>query len=394
MAELSATVECSQCKNFAMPGRVRGADNIAYTIHSDLPEMFSKPGVLYSTEAVRPPFLLKSGEPLSEEMRRQVNHGFTTIDGNFEVFLFHISQPGDGSQPRRILVYTRNTGKNSVTVTPRQAIITDGTIGTTHEMESVLGRRVLSENWDRPLGATTIESGKGAVVAYSKQFSANANGPDSSSNVNCFGVVRADLVGVDETEKPSVQVFIVAIPAGDTQSLTAEAEKYLATGADSQEDVVDLTKEPSGCQLRRATGVMRGSMFKNDPITIDVDDLVANPLVYQMAVPAIQSKECPGARQTADLLLYPPASRPDSVGNYMMEYELRLHLVNKNKTAARAFDLRFGKADADVGLAWQIAPHLLHIPAAELKREPVRTGWAGPKQQDDQQNTRSFFDTG
>lgn len=395
LKSLSPTVECSQCRNHALPGRLWPADDFQYVIHSDLPEMFGTPGVLYSTEAVRPPFSLKSGEPLSEEMRRQKNNGFTAIDGNFEVFLFHISQPGDGTQPRRIVVYARNSGKSAVTITPRQAIVTDGVIGTKHEMENVLGRRVMAENWDRPLSATKIESGKGAVIAYSKQFSAKTNGEDSSANVNCFGIVRAAVNSDDEAEKPNLQVFVVAIPGSETGMLTTETEKYLDRGAESLEGVVDLASEPTGCQLRRATGVMRGHVFKNSPITLDVDALASQPIAFQMALPAVQTRECPEARQTADMLLYPPASRPDSIGNYMMEYELRLHLVNRNKTETRTFDLRFGKADADVGLAWQIAPHFLNIPSAELKKEPVRTGWAGPKQQDDDQNnTRSFFADG
>ncbi|MCC6548204.1 hypothetical protein IT570_13645 [Candidatus Sumerlaeota bacterium] len=388
---LTATVECSRCTNHLLPGRLWPAEGIAYTIHSDLPEMFSTSGVLYSTEPVRPPFTLKSGEPLGEEMRLQKNNGFKTIDGNFEVFLFHISQPGDGTAPRRIVVYARNVGKSGVAITPRQVIVTDGVIGTKHDMENTLGRRVLSESWDRPLGATSIEPGKGAVIAYSKQFSTGTNDADSSANVNCLGIVRADVASSEVADAPNLQVFIVAIPAGETSTMTTEAESHLATGAGSQEGVVDLASEPSGCQLRRATGVMHGCIFKNEPITIDVDQLVANPIAYQMALPAVQSKECPEARQTADFLLYPPASRPDSVGNYMMEYELRLHLINRNPTETRVFDLRFGKSDADVGLAWQIAPHFLNIPAAELKKEPVRTGWAGPKQLDDQNDTRSFL---
>jgi threonine synthase len=33
-----------------------------------------------------------------------------SIDGNFDVFVFHISSPGDGSQPRRVVTYVRNDG--------------------------------------------------------------------------------------------------------------------------------------------------------------------------------------------------------------------------------------------------------------------------------------------
>lgn len=64
----------------------------------------------------------------------------------------------------------------------------------------------------------------------------------------------------------------------------------------------------------------------------------------------------------------------------MVEYRVAFDLVNTHPTEARAFDIRFGKAEADIGLAWQVA-QLPGRPAdAFVDGRPVRTGWAGPNQ--------------
>lgn len=389
---LTATVECSQCKEHALPGAIEPSTHSVYMLHSDLPEMFDTNGVLYTTRTVLPPFELKDGTTLTEEMRTQVNRGFTSIDDDFEVFLFHISQPGDGTAPRRLVIHVQNMGADPVLITPRQVIITDGTIGTVHEMESTLGRRVLEEQWDRPLESVTIAPGAGEVVAYSKQFSAMANGPDSSSNVNCFGIVRAEVKSKGETPA-NLEVSVVAIDG--TPALTTLgklAATQLQAGARSQEGYFDFKTEPTGCQLRRAAGVVRDFAFRSELLTVDVDSLVSESLKFQMAVPAVQSQECPEARQTSDFILSPKYNRPDTVGNYMMEYFVRFHVVNRNSTLARSFDLRFGKNDADIGLGWEVLRGSAPGSDDQLKARPTRTGWAGPKQAADlPDNTRSFL---
>ncbi len=389
---LTATVECSQCKEHALPGAIEPSTHAVYMLHSDLPEMFDTNGVLYTTRTVLPPFELKDGTMLAEEMRTQVNRGFTTIDDDFEIFLFHISQPGDGSTPRRLVIHVQNTGSEPVVLTPRQVIITDGTIGTVHEMESTLGRRVLEERWDRPFESVTIAPGAGDVVAYSKQFSAKANGADSSSNVNCFGIVRAD-VKAEGGGPANLEVSVVAIDG--TPALTTlgkQAAAHLQSGARSQEGYFDFKTEPAGCQLRRAAGVVRDFAFRSEMVTVDVDALASETLRFQMALPAVQSRECPEARQTSDFILSPKFNRPDTVGNYMMEYFVRFHVVNRNSTLARSFDLRFGKNDADIGLGWEVLRGSTPASDEQLKAQPTRTGWAGPKQTGDlADNTRSFL---
>lgn len=104
LVQTSGFGPCSRCGGWLLPGSVGPSTDSVYTIHSDLPERFLTEGVLYATTPVLPPFDLNNGQPLSEAMRTQVNQGFTTIDDDFEVFVFHISAPGDGSSPRRVTV--------------------------------------------------------------------------------------------------------------------------------------------------------------------------------------------------------------------------------------------------------------------------------------------------
>ena len=117
-----------------------------YFIVSDMPESFGYPsagpvtesaGVLYSTDAIIP--AQSTGYPPSP-WNQQTANGFTTIDDDFDIFMFHIAQPGDGSKPRRLVVYALNNGSNSVSITPSQVMVTDGTIGTVHQMESDLAK--------------------------------------------------------------------------------------------------------------------------------------------------------------------------------------------------------------------------------------------------------------
>lgn len=388
---LASTAECQHCTNWLLPGSLLPSPHSVYSIHSDLPEIVTSPGVAYATTAVLPAFNMKNGDPVPDHMLVQDNRGFRTIDGSFETFLFHISQPGDGTQPRRMVVYARNKGKDTVTVDPRQVIVTDGIIGTVHEMESTLGRRVLAEEWDRPLQPLTIAPGEGRVVHFSKQFSAPRNNEDSSANVNCFGLTRADVSSVG---KPDLEVYVLAIPAdADLSRLDALAEEYLAVGANSGEGYIDLSTEPQGCQLRRACGVFKSFVWENDPAIVDVAAVPKGGMRFQMALPEVQTNGCPEARQTQDLLLSQKFNRPDTVGNYMVEYRLRFHLVNHDTENPQKVDLRFGKKDADIGLAWQIAKDDFPFDWDEVAALPVHTGWAGPKQEADfPDDTRSLLE--
>jgi hypothetical protein len=81
------------------------------------------------------------------------------------------------------------------------------------------------------------------------------------------------------------------------------------------------------------------------------------------------------------MLLHPPYVHPETVGNYLVNYEITLELVNTS-SAPVELDLRFGKQDADIGLAWQVL-------SQDTK---VYTAWAGKsKTHDLADNTHSLL---
>jgi hypothetical protein len=231
----------------------------------------------------------------------------------------------------------------------------------------------------------------GRVVAYSKVFAAPRNTDDSSANVNCFGIVRGDVLS--PPDQTNLDLYIVAIP-GETPIGEADkaAERLLAQGAKSGETYLDLNTRPEGCQLRRACGVFPSFVWRGQPLVLDAAGLPDDAVKFQMALPGIQSRGCEEARQTVDLLLSQKSNRPDTVGNYMVPYRTTFRLVNQGETA-RKVDFRFGKPDADIGLAWQTAATAIPLKDEELDALPVRTGWAGPKQKGDLPgDERSFFE--
>ncbi len=364
---------CGICSGPALPGSLQPHPDTVYTIHSDLPEVFTTPGVLYTTNPVIPP---ADNDPIPLNLRTQTNNGFTTIDDDFDIFIFHITQPGDGSQPRRVVVYTRNTGANPVTITPRQVIVTDGIIANVHEMESTLGSRVLANDWDTPVDTVTLQPGEGTVIAYGKAFAGFPNGPDLSANVNCFGRVQADVEGDD----PSLEVAIVGIPRADISQNTALAEGLLDVAGGNGETFLDLSRPPQGCELSRATGVFPSFEWRNDPALIDVNAVPARGIDLPMALSAVQAQGCPVSRQTADMLLHPGFGPGDTVGNYMIDYRLEFELANSNPAEPRALDIRFGKSNADIGLAYQVVVSQSPLDPHAFDNAPVRTDWAGPNQ--------------
>jgi hypothetical protein len=303
------------------------------------------------------------------------------------VFVFHITSPGDGSTPRRGAVYAKNNGASNVTITPKQILITDGTIGNVHQMESTLGERTLEETWDTPIAPVVIAPGQGNVIAYSKRFGDSTNTSDRSANVNCFGRVRAAVAAVSGT--PDVELYVVGIAGAASSQNKTQTEAVLGQAAGEGETVLDLTTAPASCDLRRATGVFQNFVWRSDLVTMDADGLGAGTS-FQMALPEIQSTFCSTAQQTEPLMLHPGYVRPDTVGNYMTEYRLRFRLVNSSPTANRAFDITFGKTGADIGLAWQIASGTTLPSDATVDALQARTGWAGPNQSG---LTRSFLES-
>ncbi|HRX84419.1 MAG TPA: hypothetical protein P5572_05305 [Phycisphaerae bacterium] len=363
---------CDHCLNSLLPGTLEPLTATRYYLESDLPEKLLSTGVLYATVPVLPPD--SSGNP-ALAMRTQISTGgFTTIDDDFDVFLWHTSSPGDGSQPRRIVVYVRNDGTGAVELDPLQVMITDGSINV---MGANLATRVLLDDWDTPVGTTVLAPGAGEVIAYSKRFAASSNNADQSANVNCFGRVRASVTNAAPATHPTdLKVYVVAIDSAPIAQNKSRAEALLGTGAISG-DPFDLDVPPSGCANRRATGVMDSFVWRNASTTIDAADLVGDGIRYRMAVADLNSQTCPAGRQTQDLVLRPGFVRPDSVGNYMKDYRITLRVINTDPAVPRGLDLGFTQTGAMVGLAWRILVSDTPPTDGDVDSQPVRTGWAG-----------------
>lgn len=375
----SGSGSCSICSGHILPGAIEPHPDTGYYIHSDLPEAFGSTGVLYST---RPVLADSTATPLPLSVRTQVANNFTSIDDDFDIFMFHISQPGDGSQVRRMVVYVKNDGAGPVTINPKQLMITDGTIGTVHEMESNLGRRAMDEGWDTPISSVTIQPGEGNVIAYSKRFPGFPNGPDMSANVNCFARVRANVNNPDPTSNPTrLTVHIVAIDGVSNISQNrTRAEALLDLAAKNNETGIDLTRPPQGCELSRACGVVRTFQWRSDLVTVDAAAVPASGYSFSMALPKVQTGACPTLRQTADMALRPGYAPQDTVGNYMIDYRVHFRVVNRDPSAPRAIDLQFTKGGADIGLGYKVAVSRDGVTDAELDAIPTRTDWAGPNQ--------------
>lgn len=370
LQKLENRQECDRCSGTLLPGRLLPHPETRWGIISDLPESFKGYGVLYSTRPVLP----ENGAP-EEMLQQRLAPGFQGIDGSFDVFLFHLNKSPSGAQ--RLVVYVRNTGSEPVTVRPEQVIKSEGIIGTVHEFESTLGARVLKRDWDRPLESVTIPAGEGRVVAFGKQFGNGAvDGPDSSRNVNCFGYARVHVENSATT--PSLEVSVIAIPGGDRGKMDEEARRYADVGASST-DEVSLKGEPKNCALGRAVGVYPNFVWVSDDVVIDATSLPEEGTTFPMALPAAQTPGCPEARQTQELVCHPGYTRPETIGNYMIETGVNFTLTNPGERS-ESVDLVFGKDGADVGLAYAV--QIGEKPGAEpaVHAEGVRTLWAGPKQ--------------
>ena len=361
---------CDHCRYNLFPGGLEPHPDTQYYIESDLPERLLTPGVLYATVPVLPPDLL--GEPILAMRTQIVSGGFTTIDGDFDVMLWHTSSPGDGSQPRRIVVYVRNDGTGPVQVSPQQVVVTDGGY---IQMSETLGVRVLENDWDAPVGPVSLAAGAGNVIAYSKRFAASYNSSDTSANVNCFGRVRAVVTNTDPGSHPTtLTVYVTAIPGANVNQNKSLAESLLDQGAQSGEPF-DLNTPPSGCANRRATGVMETFVWRSSLLTLDAADLSADGERFRMAMAAINTQTCPDGRQTADMILRPGYVRPDSIGNYLKDYRVTFRLINTDPFMPRTVDITFEQPSALIGLAWQVVIGGAPAADAAVDAQSVRTGW-------------------
>src|SRR5688572_13068035 len=84
LTALSSKEPCNQCNGTLLPGRTLPRTDTKWGIISDLPESFGSHGVLYSTRDVLP-----DNAGAAELRRQRKSAGFTTIDGGFDLFLFH-----------------------------------------------------------------------------------------------------------------------------------------------------------------------------------------------------------------------------------------------------------------------------------------------------------------
>ncbi len=371
---------CGGCGGNILPGSIDPLPphGMKWSIHSDLPEKFLTEGVLYATIPELPED--NSGNPLPQSVRQQVNNGFTSIDDDFEVFLFHISQPGDGSAPRRIVTWVENNGSEPVEITPRQVIVTKGVIENVHEMESTLGRRVFEEDWDTPISSFILQPESGAAVAYSNGFSGFGAGIDA--NINCFGLIRTEVQKNNPNDpEPSLDVYAVAIPFTSENLINSTTPSYLSFSALEDEGSIDLTIPPAGCQLSRATGTFQSFRWKSDEnILLNAASLPISGYQFQMATSQVQAVACSELAQTQDLILHPGYAPNDTVGNYMIEYRVDLRIANPDASNVRLIDLTFGKSGADIGLVYQVMEGSEMPDDATLSSQSVSTLWAGPNQ--------------
>jgi hypothetical protein len=363
------------CFGNDLPGGPEPISRSKFTIHSDLPEIFNSNGVLYTTAPILP---VSAQNPIPLSLRTQINNGFAGIDDTFEVFIFHISQPGNGTAPRRIVVHARNDGPEPVTIRPRQVIVTQGVIGNIHEMESNLGRRWMEGNFDTRFDTVTLQPGEGGPIGYSNNFA--GFGSNIDANINCFGLLLGEVL--NPTPQTNVVVSVVAIPSGSVGGIANSTNNWLGVAATSAESQIDITTPPGPSELRRVVGVFPSFQWRSDVVTMDVAALPGAGTSFQMALSQIQANSCPLGRQTTPVSLHPGFAHGDTIGNYQVDYRVQLHLVNSSQTNHRAFDVEFGRSGADIGLAWRVLSGSAPLTDAQLDATPVFTEWAGPSQSD------------
>ena len=418
LVELKSANRCDRCAGFLLPGKIEPSPETVYRIDSDLPEIFLSTGVLYSTRAVLPEFLTKDGKPVPREMREQRNSGFAGIDGAFEVFVYHMSNPGLGEdagvRERRIVVYAKNVGTQAEVLRPRQIMEASGTMAKADGPESRLAYRVLEDRWERMMDSVRVEPGKGAVIAWTPRLSVKgAKGTDETSSDFVTGLVRVDVGEASAAEdgdsaKPvpppplpqgektpggaNFEISVIAIDGATKEAeFGAAAELVIEKGARSGEGEMDLTIVPPECHVRRVVGVSKNFLWRSENVRIDVGALDSRGISFLMAAPGIQTKACPEAKQTQDLLLSPGYVHAETIGNYMQEYMITLTLVNASEEVKRV-DVRFGKQDADVGVAWEVDVGDKPATREALMGYPTLVEWAGAWRKDDlPDNTRSFF---
>lgn len=375
---LSSDALCAKCTGYLLPGRPVASPHTRYRVDSDLPEILLSNGVLYTTKPILPPFETNLGVPVPEASRAQRNIGFEYLDDSLEVFFYHFSRSAEEGETRRIVMLAENMGEGSVTVAPRQISVARNGLGMarTGSVESVLGMRLFTDDFDTPVAPLSIAPGEGAIIGYTQRLNADEDGPDSSTTGFVNGTLRADIEAEDG-RRPMLHLSVISIPGELTgEEMLQAAMDLREVGAQSGETYLDLLTPPQFCQVRRVVGTAYNYMWESDVLTLDVAALPGDSVEFPMALPAGQAIGCEAARQTVDLLLHPPYVHPDSIGNYQFEYLVRFVLTN-SASEDRSVDIRFGKKDQKIGLAWQIETGAMLLDYDAVSALPATHDWAG-----------------
>jgi hypothetical protein len=318
--------------------------------------------------------------------------GFSTIDGDFEVFLYHMTSPSGGKMPRRVAVLVENIGADPVSLVAEDIMETTGVMGKPGGPEIRLSNRYQRNQWTSRYGTITVTPGTMELISLSPRFGDGKDGrwigtkrdrvpaDDRSTSLFLNGQVMTRIISPD---KPSIHVHVVgmdaeeAAPAGtDRDFWSKRAQSLLDRGAKSGETGMDLRIEPPTCHVRRVAGVYRTFRWEG-AATVTAQDLGTTDVRFQMALPAAQAGPCPEGVQTQPMLLSPPYVRPETIGNYMVQYLVHLTVDNTAGTKTLPYDLRFGKQDASIGLSWQVLPGKRAADDPEWKTTPLQDGWAG-----------------
>lgn len=386
-----AVTSCTKCEGELLPGGPVPVGLARFSIHSDLPEIFHTPGVLYTTRPILPPFDTFRDGPLEERMRTQRSApDFEHITGDFEVFLYHMTEPGYGKAPRRIGVLVENVGQDPVTIQAGEIMESTGKMAGEDGPEMRLTRRYHHRDFRPRYRPVTIQPGAVELIALTPRFGdglvsiANDPVPEEDRSVSKF-VTGQVLAQVDpSTPKPKLHVHVVGMDApvagspdgSERDEWTKRGRALLDRGAKSGETYMDLRIEPPPCHVRRVAGVYETFRWEGSA-TVTYRDIATTDVRFLMALPAAQATTCPEAVQTQQLLRWPPYVRPETIGNYMVMYLVHLTLDNSQEIEDRDFDLRFGKQDASIGLSWQVASGTLSAEDEAWKSVPLQSGWAG-----------------
>lgn len=393
LVRLAGDDACTRCSGWLLPGKAEDRVDLPLRVDSDLPELFRGEGVLYATTTMLAPFAAKDGKTVSAALRAQRNNGWLGMDASCEVFLYHFLRDNpDARKPVRIVVLAKNRAPSVLRLRPALAVATEGGFAAPDGPEAALGAASLSGSRTRQVEPAELQPNESAVVAWTPRLGMDEVAPDATTSTFVNAMLQLDARAQDGT-RPLYDLHVVAVAASvPLDELNAACNRLLGEGARSEE-TMDLSIPPPDCHVRRVAGVSRNFVWRGGA-TIDASALPADGLAFLMGAPAVQTKGCPEARQTRGMLLHPGYVHPETIGNYMVEHEIELVLANPAATPA-AIDVRFGKDDADIGLAWQTVVGDAAARPDALRARQVRTGWAGKNCKDDlADDTRSLLAEG